>query len=138
VKNLSEVDPSTICIYARDEGCRVTAEVHVFCSVEGRDTHFCTVHWGRWSRQVAGDEALSKHCPRCAGAFIARREAEANNPAITIASEPIRGPLADAIDKAMHAEGVLGPTRRAVLLRLAADTDAYVAAVMARSGAAIV
>jgi hypothetical protein len=138
MKDMSEVDPSTVCIYSKTEDCRVTAEVHVFCSVEGRDTHFCTVHWGRWSRQVSGDEALSKHCPRCATPFLARREAEARNPNISIASEPIRGPLADAIDKAMHAEGVLAPTRRAILLRLAADTDAYVAAVMARSGAAIV
>jgi hypothetical protein len=55
-----------------------------------------------------------------------------------VADEPITGPLAEAIDRAMHAEGVLAPTRERILRRLAADTDAYVAAVMSRASAAVV
>lgn len=87
---------------------------------------------------VRGDDALAMHCPRCAPAFIARRESEVSDPLVNVASEPITGPLAEAIDKAMHAEGVLGPTRLAILKRLAADSDAYVAAVMSRSAATLV
>lgn len=132
------LDPSSTCFYRATRTCMTTAEVHVFCKVEGRDTHFCQAHWGLWTNQVRGDDALAQHCPRCAPAFLARREAQASNPGVHVASEPIVGPLAEAIDRAMHAEGVLGPTRLAVLKRLAADTDAYVAAVMSRTAATIV
>lgn len=130
-------DPAAICFHYNN-GCRFPAEVHMFCKVEGRDTHFCSRHWREWQRSIAGDEPLSQHCPRCAPAFIARREAQASAPNIKVADEPITGPLAEAIDRAMHAEGVLAPTRERILRRLAADTDAYVAAVMSRASAAVI
>lgn len=135
---MSTPDSSSICFYRTNGNCHREATTHVFCKVEGRDTHFCAIHWQEWSMTVRGDDALAQHCPRCAPAFIARRENAANNPLISMASEPITGPLAEAIDRAMHAEGILAPTRERVLRRLAADSDAYVAAVMSRSAATIV
>jgi len=131
-------DTSGICYYRNSDGCKSPAVVHVFCKVEGRDTHFCQGHWSLWSRTVSGDELLAQHCPRCAPAYLARREAQAASTAISVADEPITGPLAEAIARAMHAEGILEPVRLRVLRRLAADTDAYVAAVMSRSAGTLV
>lgn len=131
-------DTSSICFYRNSTGCKKAAVVHVFCKVEGRDTHFCQDDWQTWSRSVAGDELLAQHCPRCAPAYIARREAQATSAAITVADEPITGPLADAIEQAMHAAGILKPQRDEVLRRLAANTDAYVAAVMSRQSPGVV
>jgi hypothetical protein len=133
-----EQDPSDICFYRTSEHCRIQAMVHVFCQVEGRDTHFCRDHWQAWSLSVRGDDVLAKHCPRCAPAYLARRESQATSVDVTVADEPIVGPLADAIERAMHAEGILEPVRMRVLRRLAADTDAYVAAVMSRQNGASV
>ena len=120
------------CFYSR-EGCREPATVTIFCHVEGRDTKLCHRHIVEWRNQSNGDEMLSKHCPRCAPSYIARRESQAYSPRIAIADEPISGPLADAISEAMHAEGILVPVRQRVLRRLAANTDAYVAAIMSRN-----
>lgn len=129
---MAEVDSTTICVNQNLNGCSRDATIHVFCKVEGRDTHFCQICWSDWSRGASGDEKLALHCPRCAPAYMARRAATAASAAITVADEPITGPLADAIDGAMHAAGILKPTRDEVLRRLAANTDAYVASVMSR------
>jgi hypothetical protein len=129
---MAEVDASTLCVNLNLTGCKRDATIHVFCKVEGRDTHFCQPCWAEWSRSAAGDEKLALHCPRCAAAYVARRAATAAHAAITLADEPITGPLADAIDHAMHAAGILKPTRDEVLRRLAANNDAYVASVMSR------
>lgn len=131
-------DTSALCFYRFNKGCGAAAVVHVFCKVEGRDTHFCQAHWQEWSAFARGDDLLAQHCPRCAPAYLARRETQAASAAISVADEPITGPLAEAIDRAMHAEGILEPVRIRVLRRLAADTDAYVASVMARSSGTLV
>jgi len=130
-------ESSEICFYRNSARCRDIAVVHVFCYVEGRDTHFCRSHWNEWSQTVRGDELLAKHCPRCAPAYLARREAQAHSNNTVIADEPITGPLAEAIDRAMHAEGILEPVRQRIMRRLAADTDSYVAAVMARQSGSV-
>lgn len=135
---MAEIDSTVICVNHNTNGCRNTATIHVFCKVEGRDTHFCQPCWTDWSRYASGDEKLALHCPRCAQAYLARRESQAHSTAVTIADEPITGPLAEAIDSAMHAAGILKPTRDEVLRRLAANTDAYVAAVMSRHAGVIV
>lgn len=135
---MSVQDQSSICYYRNSLGCREVAVVHVFCKVEGRDTHFCRGHWATWQETTQGDELLAQHCPRCAPAYLARREAQAQTPNVTIADEPITGPLATAIEQAMHAEGILAPTRQRVLRRLAANTDSYVAAVMSRQNGSLV
>lgn len=132
-------DAASLCYYSRTaDRCREKSVVHSSCKVEGTEIHLCQRHWDNWMRVIAGDESLKTHCPRCVTAYVARREMQAMNPAVAVADEPITGPLADAIDNAMHAEGILAPTRRAILRRLAADNDAYVAAVMSRSAATIV
>lgn len=135
---MAEIDSSVLCVNLALSGCKRDATVHVFCKVEGRDTHYCQVCWSEWARSVTGDEKLALHCPRCSAAYVARRETQANHAAVTVADEPITGPLAEAIDQAMHAAGILAPTRHEVLRRLAANTDAYVASVMSRNAAVIV
>lgn len=115
------------------DNCRTNATLTLFCKVEGTDVYLCVAHHREWSARVQADSGLSHRCPRCAPAYEAKREAQAFQPHITIADDPITGPLADAIDRAMNLEGVLKPTRDRVLRRLGADTDAYVAAVLART-----
>jgi hypothetical protein len=128
---------AALCYFSRFDTCSDTASVSVLCKVEGTEFHACARHWSEWTRSAVNDSLLSAHCPRCAPAYIARRESQASNTAVTVADEPITGPLADAIDNAMHAEGVLAPERARILRRLAANTDAYVAAVMSRQNGAI-
>lgn len=135
---MADIESSSLCVNLNLTGCRREAAVHVFCKVEGRDTHYCQICWSEWARTVAGDEKLALHCPRCAAAYMARRAAQAAHAAISVADEPITGPLAEAIDQAMHAAGILKPTRDEVLRRLAANTDAYVASVMSRQAAVVV
>lgn len=115
------------------ENCRYRAAVNLFCKVEGTDVFMCEAHHREWTSRVVQDPGLVHRCPRCAPSYEAKRNAQAYNPVITIADDPITGPLADAIDRAMNQEGVLKPARDRVLRRLAADTDAYVAAVLART-----
>jgi hypothetical protein len=115
------------------DNCRTRAELNLFCKVEGVDVFMCRAHHREWTARVQQDPGLQSRCPRCAPAYEARRNAQAFDPVVTIADEPIVGPLADAIDRAMNQEGVLKPVRDRVLRRLAADTDAYVAAVLART-----
>lgn len=56
---------------------------------------------------------------------------------LTENSQPYTGPLAEAIDRALLAEGVLGDTRKRVLSRLANDSDPYIATLLRSvSGAA--
>jgi hypothetical protein len=132
------VEISDLCFFARRNECKEAATINVQCKVEGTAIHFCAKHWQEWMSRAAGDANLQAHCPRCAPAYIDRRNAQAFNNSIVIAEEPITGPLADSIDHAMHAEGILEPTRLRILRRLAADTDAYVAAVMSKSAGAVV
>jgi hypothetical protein len=115
------------------DNCSIRAAVTLFCKVEGVDIFMCPAHHREWTTRVSADVGLQQRCPRCAPAYEARRYAQAYNPVVTIADDPITGPLADAIDRAMNQEGVLLPVRQRILRRLAADTDAYVAAVLART-----
>lgn len=129
---------AALCYYSRTEDhCRDNSTVHTSCRVEGTEIHLCSVHWNNWSRLVHDDERLKNHCPRCVNAYLVRLESQAYSPAVTIADEPITGPLAEAIDRALLASGILAPTRTEILRRLAADTDAYVAAVMSRQAGAM-
>ncbi|HLY73658.1 MAG TPA: hypothetical protein VKU80_06025 [Planctomycetota bacterium] len=125
-------EQSVMCWFAREGHCREKATVNTACKVEGTEIHLCQRHWSEWSLKSRDDDRLKAHCPRCGPTYLARREQQANDSSVVIADEPITGPLADAIDKAMHSEGILAPTRQRILRRLAADTDAYVAAVMSR------
>ena len=115
------------------ESCHARAATNLFCKVEGVDIFMCQFHQREWTSRVAADPGLQQRCPRCAPAYEAKRNAQAFNPVVTIADDPITGPLADAIERAMNQEGVLKPIRDRILRRLAADTDAYVAAVLART-----
>lgn len=135
---MAEIDSSSLCVSRNVTGCRREAVVHVFCKVEGRDTHYCRSCWDDWARRCSGDDKLAMHCPRCAAPYMARRVSQATQAAVSVADEPITGPLAEAIDHAMHAAGILKPTRDEVLRRLAANTDAYVASVMSRNAAVVV
>lgn len=43
---------------------------------------------------------------------------------------PLTGPLADAVERALLAEGISGDARARVLARLANDTDPYIASLL--------
>jgi hypothetical protein len=119
------------------EGCSERAESLIFCKAEGMEMRLCHKHNAAWKAMAGTDPGLQLRCPSCAPSYLARREEQAHNHRVTIADDPITGPLADAIDRAMLAEGIYSPVRQAVLRRLAADTDAYVASVLARSAGSL-
>jgi hypothetical protein len=129
----SAEESADLCYHSRtDDCCRERAVTRMTCRVEGTEISFCARHWMNWKVVLQQDSRLKDHCPRCANAYLSRLEQQAANPSVLIADEPITGPLAEAIDNAMHESGVLKPVRDEVLRRLAANTDAYVAAVMSR------
>ena len=128
-------DYQLICRYP--EGCREKAVSLIFCKAEGTEMRLCGAHYRAWQAEAGGDTGLQLRCPNCAASYKLRRESQAQSPAVVIADEPITGPLAVAIDRAMLAAGVLKPTRDMVLRRLAADPDAYVSSVLAQSAGSV-
>jgi hypothetical protein len=117
--------------------CRERAIALLFCKAEGMEMRLCGAHHREWQAEAGKDPGLSTRCPNCLPGYRARKESQAFSPRTTIADEPITGPLADAIAAAMLAEGVLSPTRERVLRRLGANTDAYVASVLAQSAGSL-
>jgi hypothetical protein len=97
----------------------IKAVVSIYCHVEQKETHLCNTHKQFWTEQARLVPALNKRCPNCA--HLANTTLSAKDADII----PLAGPLADAIDRAMHAEGVLVNQRRRVLIRLRQETDPY-------------
>lgn len=118
-------------------GCRERAGHLIFCKAEGTEMRLCPGHYRAWQAEAGTDEGLRIRCPNCAPGYLSRRESQAHSPQVVIADDPISGPLAVAIDRAMLASGVLKPTRDQVLRRLAADPDAYVSSVLAQSAGSV-
>jgi hypothetical protein len=109
------------------EGCRVTAEVSWTCRVEGRSVQLCGVCDQAWKKMANQTPALRQRCPHCAPQYFnSRTISPSGHTTGTSDGEVLTGPLADAITRAMLAEGISGDARRRVLARLVDDTDPYI------------
>jgi hypothetical protein len=106
---------SEICrAYLR--GCTGQPEIRIHCNTEGTDVTVCRNCASVW-RANATAQGLYDRCPLCATwkpAYAAHREAPAAQILLT-------GAAADAIEHAMHAEGLLLDVRTQVLRRLAKE-----------------
>jgi hypothetical protein len=105
--------------------CKVDAWNSWTCKVEGIQISACSSCWADWQTSVRADPALTERCPKCTRAPArvptALRIADKNGTSVTRAKEPLRGVIADAIETAMHKEGVLADVRTRVMFRLATE-----------------
>lgn len=134
-----------LCDTPREPGCQRNAALTFICRVEGREIALCTSCHKVWRTYAKGDSALENRCPACAPVYVqrmvqtdmARAAAERRQMRVLPDDPVLAGPLAEVIDNAMFMEGVLLPSRRAVLARLRrlADTDdtGYVAMLLAQT-----
>lgn len=93
----------------------------IYCRTEGRGVLTCAPCHADWRRRATGNEiqGLQDKCPLCAdwnGVTGPPRVPVEQTPATSIT-----GPASNAIDAAMHAEGLLVDVRRKVLQRLSRD-----------------
>jgi hypothetical protein len=98
------------------QGCQKTPDVRITCITEGASLiscHSCFRIWQQQSPEISGGE---NRCPRCADWQPERMPVRT-----FVRAEPLHGTVAEAIDRAMHAEGLLLDIRRKVLERLAGD-----------------
>jgi hypothetical protein len=117
--------------------CRKAATYVHMCKVEGSEFAMCKKHEQEWKGKTNGRPDFQIRCPRCLPLFIAAGGGrDAPKKADGSLPDPITGPLADAFDRAMYLEGILGPTRQHVLRRLAATEDTYVRAIFRSTAAA--
>ena len=99
-------------------GCQDTPDVRITCIVEGASLMSCHSCFQVWQKESAANPGFENRCPRCAGWNPERMPVRA----FTKAS-PLHGDVAEAIDRAMHAEGLLLDVRHKVLQRLAQDAQ---------------
>lgn len=103
------------------------------CMVEGSEFAMCNKHEREWKGKTAGKPAQQTRCPRCLPVFLAAGGGRAEATSQDGMPEPITGPIAEAINRAMHMEGILEPTRIRVLKRLGGVEDIYVRGVFRSS-----
>lgn len=135
----------TACSSAREEprpeDCTGFAAVTWICQVEGREVNLCLPCSQAWKVTARRNPALINRCPNCAPSYYASRQVRDRGPrtgTISPDSRPYTGPLADAIDRAMLAEGILTDVRKRVLSRLAEDEDPYIGMLLrSASGASV-
>lgn len=107
-------------------GCERKAVIALSCHVEGRQYALCRPCDATWKKKASGNAGVSLRCPLCVHIFLAT-EAGAPVPQAParqdpmVHSAPLRGPLADVVDYAMYAEGLLIDVRGRVLRRMASD-----------------
>jgi hypothetical protein len=120
------------------EHCTLEPSVVWICRIEGREVRHCQPCDAVWKKQANRIPALKQRCPNCAYQYFdSRIPPERDFHTGTSDGEPLEGPLANAIDRAMLAEGVLADTRKRVLARLASDDDSYISMLLrSASGAA--
>lgn len=104
--------------------CTVKPYLRIYCTVEGVSLLVCSPCFANWQSKVALKPALTGRCPRCENMFASEPSVHKTvQPAV-----PLPGPVGEAIDAAMHAEGLLRDVRERVLIRLYRDA-AWLAAV---------
>jgi hypothetical protein len=101
-----------------DQGCQNPPAVRIHCETEGFDLRACSAHWTEWRERAARD-GLERFCPRCAGKYQSPGPTRVRQ----LPFSPLTGAAADAINAAMHAEGLLQDVRIKVLQRLAKDAS---------------
>jgi hypothetical protein len=101
----------------RYPGCQGTPDVRITCIVEGASLMACHNCHRAWQGQVQSVSGFENRCPRCALWHPERAPVRT-----FVRAEPLHGTVADTIDRAMHAEGLLLDIRRKVLERLAQDS----------------
>jgi hypothetical protein len=115
-----------LCDTLTEEGCERNAAVAFFCRIEGMQVALCRPCDTRWKALARSDAGLANRCPKCASRYIDSRASataaiQAKNRPLPASTEPLQGTLADAIEQAMFAEGLLVNARRRVLQRLSLD-----------------
>jgi|SRR5271165_5839665 len=101
----------------RFKGCKENASIAWMCAVEGVEVSACDPCLKEWRRMAVADPRLAPRCPRCASTVKPLRPT-ATSPET---DKPLTGIIADALEHAMFAEGVLVNARRKVMLRLARE-----------------
>lgn len=100
--------------------CQEIPSNRIYCKTEGRSVLVCNADLKAWRDRVASTTAerhrLELKCPLCADWSPDQRKQLP--PQVTIT---LQGSAAEAIDKAMHAEGLLVDIRQKVLTRLAQE-----------------
>jgi hypothetical protein len=107
---------------ARSPGCLVKPSVRIYCRTEGTSFMVCSHCYAVWqARAGAQPQLLSDRCPGCADSalgtpLLADGPARPAHPPVQLS-----GMAAQAINAAMHAEGLLADVRGQVLARLHRD-----------------
>jgi hypothetical protein len=112
-----ETHPQCSAHYA---GCSRYAGASWTCQTEGVRIEMCAHCYSQWRMRAASNPRLAARCPRCADLLVC---ADASGAVAAPDPSPPRlsGAAADAIDRALHMEGVLPDVRERVLLRLAEE-----------------
>jgi hypothetical protein len=106
---------------ARYLGCSGNGTIAFRCQVEGHRVWMCGQCMGRWRLKCVDDPGLTMRCPGCETRTVSGNGGAALPIRTVVASAPLAGAAAEAIDHAMHMEGILPDVRARVLERLAAE-----------------
>jgi hypothetical protein len=109
------------------EKCQVASDIcttipsqRFYCKTEGRSILICNNDLKRWRDRVSSTNAerfrLELKCPLCADWTSPTNLRQARPE-----RQALQGPLAQTLDKAMHAEGLLIDQRQRILQRLKDD-----------------
>lgn len=85
-----------------------------------------------WKQTARRTPALIQRCPNCSHEYFRSRaipERPSGNTGNS-KNEPLTGPLADAMSRAMSAEGLAADVRARILSRLANDDDPYISSLL--------
>jgi len=118
-------------IRPQEEVCQVGSEIctripgtRIYCKTEGRSLLACPECLKAWRAQVTRSPSeqsrLSLRCPKCAD-WAPEKKQKKQKPRPPASQSALKGDVADAINRAMHAEGLLQDVRERVLQRLARD-----------------
>jgi hypothetical protein len=102
-------------------GCQQTPDVRITCIVEGASLMSCHSCHKAWQGQVQSVPGFENRCPRCAewAGWSGAKPAVVRE----VPEQTLTGPVATALDAAMHAEGLLVDVRQKVLRRLKQDSE---------------
>ena len=99
-------------------GCQGTRNVRLHCEVEGADLMVCANCAQQW-RINAQEHNTTNRCPRCEIWYPPPR-VTTHDPLVDTVAQ-LTGPIADAVEAAMHMEQVPVDIRKKVLQRLQKD-----------------
>ena len=102
--------------------CNITPSQRLYCNTEGQSVLICNQCLKEWRDRVSSSDAerhrLGLRCPLCADWSAPQHAQTTTFQNVTIT---IKGSVAEAVDRAMHAEGLLVDIRKRVLERLWKD-----------------